>query len=256
MNRYMRVIAIDVVLAVVAVILYSPGLLGLSPFDPDVIRAALSVSAGVALVGIAGASNAKVLQGARTTPLRIGSGTDDGDTATFDEVYATLTDYQDTKTVATYAFQGMELMDEVTRKSARLKVLINMKFESGSLSWTRFMGVVDSVTSTIVRNSAILANRIQAFDHEGYERDRSLIQTKDYLYDNIPDDIQLERYELHEGSLKAMQDIVNANERLILEFDRLSMELSNLDSNHLTSDSEEMLEEIRRIIDQTKFYAD
>lgn len=256
MSRYMRVIAIDVALAALAVCLYSPGLLGLSPFDPNIIRAAASVSAGVAIAGIAGASNAKLLRGARTAPLAIGDGTTGDDTASFDEVYSTLVDYQNARHVATYAVQGMERMDEVARKSLRLKALIDAKFEAGSLSWTRFMSVVDSVTGTITRNSAILANRIQAFDTEGYEHDQRLIRSNDYLYDNIPDDIQLERYGLYEDTMKAMQDIVTANERLILELDRLSAELASLDSNHLTTESEEMLEEVRRIVDQTRFYVD
>lgn len=255
-NRYVRVIAIDVALAVLAVILYSPGLLGLSPMDPDIVRAALGVSAGVALVGVAGVSNARLLKGASTTPLLIGSGADTSEMATFDEVYAVLADYQGMRHVDTYAFQGMEKMDELARKSMRLKSLINAKFDAGSLSWTRFMGVVDSVTTTITRNSAILANRIQAFDAEGYERDKRLISSQDYLYDNIPDDIQVERYQLHERALTSMQEIVNANERLLLELDRLSSELTNLDSGILTTESEEMLDEIRRIVDQTKFYAE
>ena len=256
MNRYFRVIAIDMALAVLAVCLYSPGLLGLSPFDPDIVRAALSVSAGVGLAGVAGVSNARILRGARNTPLAIGDGRTPDDTATFDEVYTALVDYQNTRNVATYSVQGMERMDEVARKSTRLKSLINAKFEVGSLSWNRFMSVVAAVTNTIVRNSAILANRIQAFDNEGYERDSRIIRTKEYLYDNIPDDIQEERYGLYEDTLRAMQDIVNANERLILELDRLSAELVSLESSSLTTESEEMLDEIRRIVDQTKFYAD
>lgn len=254
MNKYLRVIAIDVALAALAVCLYSPGLLGLSPMDPNVIKAALGVTAGVALVGVAGVSNAKLLKGASHTPLAIGSGTSGEETASFDDVYVVLVDYQGTKHVATYAVQGIERLDETARKSVRLKHLIDSKFEPGSLSWTRFMGVVDAVTGTIIRNSAILANRIQAFDVEGYDRDRKLIESNNYMYDNIPDDIQMERYGLYESSLQAMQDIINANERLILEFDRLSSELANLDSNILTTESEEMLEEIRSIVDQTKFY--
>jgi hypothetical protein len=208
----------------------------------------------VAIAGVAGVSNAKLLRGASHTQLAIGSGGSDSETATFDEVYATLADYQDARYVATYAVQGMERLDETARKSMRLKRMIDGKFEPGSISWTRFMGVVDAVTNTLTRNSAILANRIQAFDIEGYERDKRLFDTNDYLYDNIPDDIQVERYKLYETGMQAMQDIINANERLILEFDRLSAELANLDSNSLTTESEEMLDEIRRIIDQTRYY--
>lgn len=257
-NRYVKVIATDIALALVAVGLYSPGLLGLSPMDPDIVRAAISVSAGVALVGVAGVTNARLLRGTSKVPLQIGSGTgsDVSGMSSFDDVYTTLVDYQGDKVLGTYAVQGMERMEESARKSTRLSALVGAKFEHGSISWTRFMGVVDSVTTTITRNSAILANRIQAFDIEGYERDNRLIRSQDYLYDNVPDDIQLERYGLYEQSMSAMQDIINANERLLLELDKLSAELTNLDSNILTTESEEMLDEIRNMVEQTRFYAE
>lgn len=253
----MRVIAIDVALAMLAVVLYSPGLLHLSPFDPDVIRAAASVSGAVALIGAAGVNNAKLLSGGRErAPLRIGSGSDPSDSATFDEVYAALTDCQDDPVVGTYAFRGVDGMDEAARKSRRIRVLLDAQFEPNSLSWTRFMGVVDSVVATITRNSAILANQVQAFDTDGYERERRFIESQEYKFDDIPDDIQEERYALYNRAIASMKEILNANDRLLFELDRLVSELSGLDSGSLTTESEEMLEEIRRMVDQTRFYAE
>ena len=254
MVKYLKVIGIDVALAVAAVILFSPGLLALSPTDPDIVRAAVAVAAGVGLAGIAVVSNVKLLSAPRRRMLDVGTGNSDA-VSSFDEVYSTLVDYRDARVVGSYAYNATQQLEDAARKRQRLDVTINSKFERGSLSWQRFTSLLESVMTTLTRNSAMIANKVQSFDDEGYLRSRDLIESGDYRYDQVPDDIQEERYAIYEDTLVSMQDILNANERLILEMDRFASELSHLDSTSLSTESDEMLEEIKRLVDETRYYA-
>lgn len=253
MIKYVKVIGIDVALAVAAVILFSPGLLALSPMDSDIVRAAAAVAAGVGLVGIAIVSNVKLLSAPKHRMLDVGTGNSDV-VSSFDDVYATLVDYRDARVVGSYAENATQQLEDAARKRQRLDVTINSKFEQGSLSWQRFMSLLESVMTTLTRNSAMIANKVQSFDAEGYLRSRELIESGDYRYDQVPDDIQEERYAIYADTLTSMQDILNANERLILEMDRFASELSHLDSTSLSTESDEMLEEIKRLVNETRYY--
>ena len=46
-NRYVRMLGAYVGIGVAAVIVYSPGLMALSPMDPSILRAGASLIAGV-----------------------------------------------------------------------------------------------------------------------------------------------------------------------------------------------------------------
>lgn len=254
MVRYAKVIGIDVALAVAAVILFSPGLLALSPMDADLVRSAVAVAAIVALAGTAAVSNVKLLSAPKHRILEIGTGNDDA-ISSFDDIYTTLVDYHDARIVGNYAYNATQQLEDAARKRQRLDTTINSKFERGSLSWQRFSSLLESVMTTVTRNAAMIANKVQAFDDEGYLRSRDLIESGDYRYDQIPDDIQEERHAIYEETLTSMQDILNANERLILEMDRFASELSRLDSTSLSTESDEMLEEIKRLVDETRYYA-
>lgn len=256
MGKFAKLIGIDVALAVAAVALFSPGLLALSPLDPNPAIAAASVAAGVALVGAAGVANVKLLSGPSYRRLEIGDGTSSSPTASFDEVYETLLDHRDDRYVGEAAETAMRQMESAARKQSRLHVAIEDKFAPGSLSWQRFVSVVDSAVGAVTRNAALVANRIQSFDADGYEEASYVMRNGDYHYDSIPDDIQEERYALYQRALASIQDVLAGNERLLLEMERFSDELARLDAASVEGGNDEMLDEIRRLVDQTRLYAD
>lgn len=256
MRRYLKLIGIDVAIALATVALFSPGLLGLTPLDPNPVVAAASVTAGVALAGTAVVANKRLLSGPTYRMLEIGDGSASSPSASFDDVYMTLVEHSDDRYVGRVAASAAQQMESAARRRGRLMAAIDGKFEQGSLTWQRFSSVVESATSAIVRNSAMLANRVQAFDADGYAEIVRLTSTGAYHGDAIPDDIQEERRRIYERDLDSLQSVLAANERMLLEMDRFAAELSALDSAALASGSDEMLEEIRRLVDQTRLYAD
>lgn len=255
---YAKIIGVDIALGVAAVVLFSPGLLGLSPADPNILMASVAVTSGVALAGTAIATNARLLAPPKqATPLPIGPGVA-GTTheLSLSEVRLALEEYSDIPVVSPYAIDGIRQADETERKRQRIMALISGKFEPRSLSWQRFMGVLDSAVSTVTTNVALIANKAQAFDADGYHETKSLIESGAYRWDDIPDDIQQDRYGLYQDLLKSMQEILNNNERLLLEIDRFEVELGGLDASMATTDSDEMLDEVKRAISAIHQYAD
>lgn len=256
MRRYAKVIGADVALATLAVVLFSPGLLGLSPTDPSILLSSVAVASGVALAGAAVATNVKLLAPApKQHLLEVGSlGNDADKEPTLDEVQSILYGCQYLPTVGMFASDGLRQVEETERKRQRIVAMIDRKFPRGSLSWQRFASTLDSVISTVVRNCALIANQVQSFDDDGYQSNRMVVDSGDYRYDNVPDDIQLGRYKLYDDILTSMRGILNDNERLLLELDRFELELASLDSSNLSEDSEAMLDELKKAVSEMQYY--
>ena len=51
-----------------------------------------------------------------------------------------------------------------------------------------------------------------------------------------------------------MREVLEANERLLLEMGKLEMELSDLQSDDNKEDNTHMLEEVKDLLEQTKYY--
>lgn len=67
-------------------------------------------------------------------------------------------------------------------------------------------------------------------------------------------DVQAERLRLMNDAIASMDDIINANERLLLQLDKLSAELALIGFDQNEADTNDMLEEIKTLTEQAKFY--
>lgn len=248
MNQNVKVIAIDAALAILIVILYSPGLLALRPDDPSILRAGFSIIFGVVIAVALVWFNYNALRTRRYEHLDTSGGADEYDLA---EV---LKRYVHDPVVGQYASRALDEIEGMSKKKSSLYDIIAGKFEKGSLSWDKFTAVVDAAAQTVLKNTALLANRVQSFDVEEYRTMGSLIQTGGYKSDEIPDDIQEEKWQLLQRSLDDMRGVVAANERLLLELDKFSIELGQLESASNSEVNNNMLDEIRTLIDETKYY--
>lgn len=63
-----------------------------------------------------------------------------------------------------------------------------------------------------------------------------------------------EQTELYERSLAGMRDIIDANERVLLEMAKLEMELSSLEADDTREAASETIEELQGLIEETRYY--
>ena len=250
MLKYLKLLAVYAVLAVTAVVLYAPWFVGLplNPLDPSVplLNAGVSVLAALGLAGVFVGATLHTLRTPRYQLLESSS------VASADDVRPVLADYVDAPHVGGFAADALAQLDSMERKHARLTRALDAKFGEGSLSYDRFAGVVGQAESTILRNCAVLCNKVQAFDADAFRAQGKLPRRAQA---SAPaDELAEERSRLYESSQDEMRAILTANERLLLELAKLEDELSDLDDGSNQAANESMVQEIQQLVDQTKLY--
>ena len=92
------------------------------------------------------------------------------------------------------------------------------------------------------------------FDEEGYIKIRALIESGEYRKDDIDDTIQEQKNELYQANYRSIIGMVNLNEKILLQLDHLSAEISNMDVDTMEQDNSLILEEINTLIHDTQYY--
>ncbi len=242
MKRYARLFASYILIALVVVFLYAPWGLALRPWDYDILRTGFSIIAGIALVGTFCATtyfalkdpDVKLLEPTKVTSV--------------EEVAPLLEEYSETPHVGAIASQALDQINSASRKKSRLRKTVSVQFEEDSMTWHRFYDMVKTAERTVLRNSALICNYIQAFDQQEYAK-VSRASKRDQT--NARNDEQLA---LYNNSLEKMREIVSANDRILLEMAKLEFELSELDADDTRESAGETVEELQGLIEETRYY--
>ena len=99
-----------------------------------------------------------------------------------------------------------------------------------------------------IKNVVAMANRMRLFDEKEYAR------LQHYREDDIPDDIQEEQLRLYQKNFDNVRATIAHNEKLLLKLDALAMEISSSSSGDDTNLNNELIGEIERLTDETKYY--
>lgn len=244
MKKYARLLASYAGIAITAMVLYTPWLVGLTPSDPSILRAGLSVICGIALAGAFGGSTYAYLHEPEYHLLETSEVND------ADDVLPQLRGLSEFPVVGGYASDAVKQIESMEHRRDRLHRVIEDKFGEGSLSRDKFVAVVDAGWRTLLRNCALLTNRAQSFDVDGYRT----LQRRLPASGQPSDPLEAERMRVYEGVLDDMREVIEANERLLLEMGKLEMELSDLESDDNREDNTRMLDEVRDLLEQTKYY--
>ena len=174
--------------------------------------------------------------------------------STVETVRKVLNDYAKYDTVGKFAREGRAQLDGVARKSEAFFAILDNKFQSGSLSWDKFAVGADTVQQAVLNNCASLANRIQTFDRADY-RKLNRLRRDNQLKNSAPlNATQEEKLAMLEASLAEMDGIIATNDQLLLEFDKLMAELDKLQNADFNEEGERLLQEIRTLIEETRYY--
>lgn len=173
-----------------------------------------------------------------------------------ESVRAVFKRYMHTDGVGKHARAGMASLDSAERKSAGFHAVLDNKFQPGSLTWEKFAVAASSAQEAVLRNCAALANAIQVFDHADYRRLEQARRRSSFRSDYRLDATQQEQYRILQVKLGEMQAITNASEKILLELDKLTIELEKLDDAGSSAQSDQLIEEIRNLSAETKYYKD
>ena len=244
-KRYAKLLAIYVLIALAVVVVYAPWGLALRPWDISILRAGMSIVAGIGLAGTFGASTYLLLKDPDVKLL------EPEHVMTAGEVIPVLEEYDDAPYVGGIAGDALEQVRSAGRKRKRLNKVIGAQFSEGSLSWDRYTSLVEGAERTVVRNAALVANSVQSFDREGFSRAKS---GERRASEAGRQEMHQEGLALYDEALAHMREVITANERVLLELGKLELELSKLEADDVTEESGQTIEELQTLIDDTRYY--
>lgn len=177
---------------------------------------------------------------------------DAGSTAA--DIVRVMSGYVDDRVMGTYAQTVIDTLESAELRRQSLFAELDGTFQRGTLSWDKFAGPAQAGLASIQRNSAVLANRIQSFDTSRYLRAR---READRVGSRASDELNAahaERLRHFEETLASLDTIQETNEGLLVELDKLAGELVTLSASSPTDQSDYILDEIRRLVEEAKYY--
>ena len=129
--------------------------------------------------------------------------------------------------------------------------LLRREFEEGSLSWDKFSVPVDAALEGILTNATHITNRMQAFDSAEYLR----LDRFDRAGGLEGKQTEERRLAVMRSTLDEMHSIQEANDRLLLELEKLQAELNKLSGEDVGTATDAIAEEIHSLVEETHYYA-
>ena len=148
---------------------------------------------------------------------------------------------------------GLDALENCERKVAAFRAVLDKKFQPGSMSWDKFAVAADMTQDAVLRNSASLANRMQVFDRSGYQKERGH-RSSTWRNNETANPESAEKQRVLQEGLDQMDALIASNDKLLVELDKLTIELGKLTDAESNADGERIVEEIRTLIDETKYY--
>ena len=174
--------------------------------------------------------------------------------ATAQSIVRVMRDYEQEPVTGPYAQAIISTLNSAELQRKGLFSQIDSEFQRGSISWDRFASTASNALDAILRNCALLANRVQAFDTDEYARMERFYTTGAELRNGAQDPALIQRWALLRDTKAEMDGIRSANEGLLLELGKLSAELSKLARSETSDQSAQIAEEVRRLVEETKYY--
>lgn len=242
MKKYIKLIAANLCIVLTAVVLYSPGLICLRISDYSIFRAGMSIIAALVLIAVFFLINLRLLKDPDRIPVML------EDVPDLDKAKEILKKHWDSKYFGGMAKTASEQLDRILSCRRRLAGILEQKFTKGTMSWDKFNSVVEAAEASAIKNVVTMSNRMRLFDEKEYAR------LQHYREDDIPDDIQEEQLKLYQKNFDNVRSTIALNEKILLKLDALAMEVSSFASGKDAELNNDLLTEISRLIDETKYY--
>ena len=222
------------------VVLFSPGLLGLSIVDARGVKAALSLTLGIMMPAGMVAYNYKTISQKNDVKL-IGT-----NQYSVEGIRQEMKHYLGSGVFGQVARASLDELDKCEKMQAGVDEVLDRKFEKGSLTYQKFDSIAKAAQDTILANMVNMLNRMKVIDDGVYAR------LQNYKHDDIPDDIQIQQLELYNKNIAAVKEKRNQNEGLIYKLDELRIELAA--SEAVDAAGIKAYAEIDTLIKQIEYY--
>mgnify|MGYP007101890987 CR=1 FL=1 len=144
------------------------------------------------------------------------------------------------------------MCDQVKRmepKVQSLEIILAQHFDKGEMTYVKFKTTLDDVQKLFYDNTKMAIKRMGVFDEEEY---RLLMNNRL----NITEDSRQQKIKIYHEHIEFVGSIVRRNEYIITLVDNLTLEISRLeDFNAQSAENVHILNDMKKLIENTKYYA-
>lgn len=249
-KQIIKLICLNLGIALLNVVLFSRGLVGLT-FGGDAIITALAVTVIVMSIITFFYGNFKLLFKAPTMQLYKGA-----ELTESKDYIGALEERREKKVFEPEISIAIEQIYRLQDKDKALDSILAQYFSPQEMTFTKFQTVIDSVQALFYNNLKKMINRMIIFDYKDYTKLMEKLKNSQTV-DGITvasksSGAQLKIYNEH---IEYVRGLVDMNESILVKLDSLLLEISKLDDIDETGLEElAAIQEINDLISQTKFY--
>lgn len=242
-SRLMKLLGLIAGVAVLDIIILSPGLAGVEIGGESTLETASGVTLLViSLLVLLYGSYALLFKPPVLTPVK--------NMKTHEDYITALNHYRNANVLKKDIALALDQLDRIEKKKTTLLDVLGQRFDPAELSYKKFHSVIDEVGQLFYLNIKGILNKLSVFDASelsAFTSEQKLAQFSNKLVQ--------EKTALHNEYLTSVTGYLGANEEILLKLDKLLLEISQLDStDYQNIEDMPCMQEMDALIKQTKFY--
>lgn len=242
-DKMIKIAGLNVGIAVVDTILFSPGLLGIQMVGASTFATALGATAILMSVLVFIFGNYKLLTG-KEKVIQI------SDIKTTEDYFNALEQNYSKKTFEKDIATILKQIERFQKKQETIKEILLQKFDSSEMSYSKFNGVISEIENLFYINIKSILNKLNAFDEVDYNHIR-----KEDVATKCSNELLQTKLSIYKEYISFVRNATEDNEQIILKLDQLLLEISKFNSLE-DGEIEKMnaIKEIDELINKVKFY--
>lgn len=242
-GKIKKLVGLNVTIALIDIILFSPGLLGIKIGGTSILATAFGITVMLmsGVVFVFGNysilyTKEKIIQ---TSEIKTEA----------DYINALKHNYGK-KTFAKEIDIIIEQIERLQKKKETIKDILLQRFDSTEMSYSKFQGAVIDLDNIFYINIRSILNKLQAFDEEDYNQIK-----RDSINSEFSKEFIKEKMDIYQEYITFIKDSVEDNEQILLKLDKFLLEISKFNSLE-DGEIENMgaMKEIDELISNTKLY--
>lgn len=241
-ERLIKIIGLNLGIAVTDTVLFSPGLIGIELGGGSIFSTALGATAIFMSVVIFVYGNYKLFIEKDKIQLNA--------IKTEEDYIIALRQNYRKRTFEKDIIAVLEHIESFEKKHETIRGILLQKFNSTEMSFSKFDRAILDLKDVFYINIKSIVNKLNAFDEEDYNRIR-----KDDAKKKLSQEVIQKKMSIYEEYICFVKNASDDNEQIILKLDQLLLELSDFNSIE-DGELEEMneIKEIDDLINKTKLY--
>lgn len=253
MKNVLKIILLNLGIALLNVILFSKGLVGLT-FTGGALTTAFAVTVVVmSLIAFGYGNYTLIFSEPKTPPAKFIKGTEFSSSKEYIDALGNL---RGKNVFDEYIDTAVEQVYRMDDKSKAIDGILGQFFGSQETTFTKVRNTVDSAKAVFYDNVKKMTDRMSIFDYEDYKK---LVQKIHYSRNTngvrINSKAVGDQLKIYNEHISYVNGLVEMNESVLVKLDRLLFEISGLDGlDEKSFKNMAAIQEINDLIAQTKYY--